>query len=186
MVPDSSATSSRHSGLWRSLTPTGRCAPQGRNCGILRQTRWDGSMKRRTLKWHLLLVLSVLVSSPGSTMRQASWCDPAGGRPVRVRGSARLVANVAWPLATVAAKRTERLHTDLKIALSGLEEDQRREAGLRPHRLWRDGLYRPSHRRISGDVLSRRRCSVLGNRGTLDRSSRRWVPTSGHQTICLW
>jgi cystathionine beta-lyase/cystathionine gamma-synthase len=37
-------------------------APQGRNCGILRQTRWDGSMKRRTLKWHLLLVLSVLVS----------------------------------------------------------------------------------------------------------------------------
>lgn len=27
------------------LTPTGRCAPQDRNCGILRQTRWDGSMK---------------------------------------------------------------------------------------------------------------------------------------------
>ena len=24
-------------------------------------------------------------------MRQASWCDPAGGRPVQVRGSARLV-----------------------------------------------------------------------------------------------
>jgi hypothetical protein len=43
-------------------TPTGRCAPQGGNCGILRQTPWDGSMKRRTLKWHLLLVLSVLVS----------------------------------------------------------------------------------------------------------------------------
>jgi len=42
--------------------PTGRCPPQGGNCGILRQTRWDGSMKRRTLKWHLLLVLSVLVS----------------------------------------------------------------------------------------------------------------------------
>jgi len=37
---------------------TGRCAPQGGNCGILRQTRWDGSMKRRTLKWHLLLVLT--------------------------------------------------------------------------------------------------------------------------------
>lgn len=46
----------------KRLTPTGRCAPQGRNCGILRQTRWDGSMKRRTLKWHLLLVLSVPVS----------------------------------------------------------------------------------------------------------------------------
>src|SRR5258705_7124938 len=44
----------------------------------------------------------------------------------------------------------------------GLEEDQRREARLRPYRLWRDGLHRPSHRRISGDVLSRRRCSVLG------------------------
>src|SRR6266404_7487107 len=64
-----------------------------------------------------------------------------------------------------------RLHTDLKIALSGLEEDQRREAGLRPHRLWRDGLHRPSHHRISGDVLSRRRCSVLGDRGTLDRQA---------------
>src|SRR6266404_2456280 len=52
-----------------------------------------------------------------------------------------------------------RLHTDLKIALSGLEEDQRREAGLRPHRLWRDA--RPT-------------------------GSRRCVPTSAHQTICLW
>src|SRR5258705_684222 len=100
--------------------------------------------------------------------RQAG-CDPAGGRPVRERVSACLVANVAWPLATVAAKRTERLHTDLKIALPALEEDQRREARLRPYRLWRDGLHRPSHRRISGDVLSRRRCSVLGDRGTLDR-----------------
>ena len=28
-------------------------------------------------------------------VRQASWCDPAGGRPVQVRGSARLVASVA-------------------------------------------------------------------------------------------
>ena len=27
------------------LTPTGRCAPQDRNCGILRQMRWDGSTK---------------------------------------------------------------------------------------------------------------------------------------------
>src|SRR6202790_1039482 len=83
--------------------------------------------ERRTLKWLLLLELSVLVS-----------CDR---------------------------------HTDLKIALPGLEEDQRREAGLRPHRLCRDGLHWPSHRRISGDVLSRRRCSVLGDRGTLDRQA---------------
>src|SRR5438552_3635277 len=51
----------------------------------------------------------------------------------------------------------------------GLEENQGREAGIRPHRLWGDGLHRPSYRRISGDVLSRRGCSVLGDRGTLDR-----------------
>src|SRR6266849_6882575 len=105
------------------------------------------------------------MSAPGKLVRSSRWKTGPS------RGSARLVANVAWPLATVAAKRTERLHTDLKIALSGLEEDQRREAGLRPHRLWRDGLHRPSHRRISGDVLSRRRCSVLGDRGTLDRQA---------------
>src|SRR5947199_10111 len=40
----------------------------------------------------------------------ASWCDPAGGSPAQVRGSARLVASVAWPLATVVTKRTQRLH----------------------------------------------------------------------------
>jgi hypothetical protein len=55
---------------------TGRCAPQGRNCGILRQTRWDGSMKRQTLEWHLLLVLSVLVSSPGATTAQNGLASP--------------------------------------------------------------------------------------------------------------
>src|SRR5215471_8344135 len=43
-------------------------------------------------------------------VRQASWCDPAGGSPAQVRGSARLVTSVAWPLATVVAKRTQRLH----------------------------------------------------------------------------
>ena len=40
----------------------------------------------------------------------ASWCDPAGESPAQVRGSVRLVASVAWPLATVVAKRTQRLH----------------------------------------------------------------------------
>jgi hypothetical protein len=35
-------------------------------------------------------------------VRQASWCDPAGGRPAQVRGSARLVTSVAWSLATSA------------------------------------------------------------------------------------
>jgi len=33
-------------------------------------------MKRRTLKWHLLLVLSVLVSSPGSTTAQNGLASP--------------------------------------------------------------------------------------------------------------
>jgi len=34
----------------------------------------------------------------------ASWCDPAGASPAQVRGSARLVASVAWPLATAVTK----------------------------------------------------------------------------------
>ena len=33
-------------------------------------------MKWRTLKWHLLLVLSVLVSSPGSTTAQNGLASP--------------------------------------------------------------------------------------------------------------
>ena len=40
----------------------------------------------------------------------ASWCDPAGGSPAQVRVSVRLVASVAWPLATAVAKRTQQLH----------------------------------------------------------------------------
>jgi Arabinose-binding domain of AraC transcription regulator, N-term len=39
----------------------------------------------------------------------ASWCDPAGESPAQVRSSVRLVASVARPLATVGAKRTQRL-----------------------------------------------------------------------------
>src|SRR4029077_4428403 len=39
-----------------------------------------------------------------------SWCDPAGASPAQVRSSVRLVASVAGPLATVVAKRTQRLH----------------------------------------------------------------------------
>jgi hypothetical protein len=30
----------------------------------------------------------------------ASWCDPAGESPAQVRGSARLVVSIVWPLAT--------------------------------------------------------------------------------------
>ena len=37
-----------------------------------------------------------------------SWRDPAGGSPVRVRGSARPVASVAGSSATMVAKRTQR------------------------------------------------------------------------------
>jgi hypothetical protein len=40
----------------------------------------------------------------------ASWCGPAGVSPAQVRGSVRLVASVAWLLATVVAKRTQQLH----------------------------------------------------------------------------
>jgi hypothetical protein len=40
----------------------------------------------------------------------ASWCDPVGGSPAQVRGSVRLVASVARPLATAVTKRTQRLH----------------------------------------------------------------------------
>src|SRR4051795_7497016 len=41
---------------------------------------------------------------PTATCARQSWCDPAGGSPAQVRSSVRLVASVAWPLATVVAK----------------------------------------------------------------------------------
>src|SRR4029077_16028842 len=47
---------------------------------------------------------------PSSKCARQSWCDPAGESPAQVRSSVRLVASVAWPLATVGAKRTQRLH----------------------------------------------------------------------------
>ena len=47
---------------------------------------------------------------PTATCARQSWRDPAGGSPAQVRSSVRLVASVAWPLATVVAKRTQRLH----------------------------------------------------------------------------
>ena len=49
-------------------------------------------------------------SVPTATCARQSWCDPAGESPAQVRSSVRLVASVAWPLATVVAKRTQRLH----------------------------------------------------------------------------
>src|SRR5258705_11560228 len=99
--------------------------------------------------------------------RQELWYPPSNAM-----GRFNEAADAQMALAARAERpRVLRLHTDLKIALPALEEDQRREAGLRPHRLWRDGLHWPSHRRISGDVPSRRRCSVLGDRGTLDRQA---------------
>jgi hypothetical protein len=50
------------------------------------------------------------MSVPTAMCARQSWCDPAGASPVQVRSSVRLVASVAWPLATVAAKRTQRLY----------------------------------------------------------------------------
>src|SRR5215471_847769 len=47
---------------------------------------------------------------PTAKCARQSWCDPAGESPAEVRSSVRLVASVAWPLATVVAKRTQRLH----------------------------------------------------------------------------
>ena len=44
-----------------------------------------------------------------SVRQPQSWCDPAGESPVQARSSVRLVASVASPLATVVAKRTQRL-----------------------------------------------------------------------------
>src|SRR6266478_8411689 len=82
--------------------------------------------------------------------RRELWYPPSNAM-----GRFNEAADPQMALAAARAERARvlRLHTDLKIALPGLEEDQRREAGLRPHRLWRDGLHWPSHRRISGDVL---------------------------------
>jgi putative tryptophan/tyrosine transport system substrate-binding protein len=75
--------------------------------------------------------VKVIVSMGGSptllAVRQASWCDPAGGRPVQVRGSARLVASVAWSLATVAAKRTQQLRGVWGL----LSDESSREASAR-------------------------------------------------------
>ena len=45
------------------------------------------------------------MSAPG----KAGAIQPVEARP-KSRSSVRLVASVAWPLATVVAKRTQRLH----------------------------------------------------------------------------
>jgi hypothetical protein len=54
--------------------------------------------------------LSTGLDSVMASSSRQSWCDPAGESPAQVRRSVRLVASVAWPLATVVAKRTQRLH----------------------------------------------------------------------------
>src|SRR3954464_9647540 len=43
-----------------------------------------------------------------SVCARRSWCDPAGGSPVREGGSARPVASVAGSSATMVLKRTQR------------------------------------------------------------------------------
>ena len=66
----------------------------------MRESRTYGSVRGACDETHV----------PTATCARQSWCDPAGGRPAQVRSSVRLVASVAWPLATVVAKRTQRLH----------------------------------------------------------------------------
>src|SRR6266581_8718816 len=62
--------------------------------------------------WRRLSYVAARMRRRGDRMSApaASWCDPAGGSPAQVRSSVRLVASVARPLATVVAKRTQRLH----------------------------------------------------------------------------
>ncbi len=55
-------------------------------------------------------VLAIAERGDRTSAPAASWCDPAGDSPAQVRSSVRLVASVAWPLATVVAKRTQQLH----------------------------------------------------------------------------
>ncbi len=59
--------------------------------------------RRSTSERLTLLHFKLDTSAPGS------WRDPAGGSPVQVRGSARLVASVALWKVTTMAKRTQRL-----------------------------------------------------------------------------
>jgi len=95
-------------------------------------------------------------------------------------GSARLVAHVCVAPGDSGPRSVYRAicNTDLKIALPALEEDQRREARLRPYRLWREtGLHRPSHRRISG----RRPIAATMLRPGRSRDAR---PTSSRRVAC--
>ena len=66
----------------------------------MRESRTYGSVRGACDETHV----------PTATCARQSWRDPAGGSPAQVRSSVRLVASVAWPLATVVAKRTQRLH----------------------------------------------------------------------------
>src|SRR4029077_15406251 len=66
----------------------------------------------RVKMWGTSLREDKLAGDLGNVIECArqSWCDPAGASPAQVRSSVRLVASVAGPLATVVAKRTQRLH----------------------------------------------------------------------------
>jgi hypothetical protein len=94
-------------------------------CGLRARAR----LRQRTTKFELVINLQESISrlprgsvsirrsrcsrSPtrcSNECARRTWCDPAGGSPAQVRSSVRLVASVAWPPATVVAKRTQRLH----------------------------------------------------------------------------
>src|SRR6516165_12808208 len=70
----------------------------------------DGAGDADAVIQHLNRCFGRIWRQDANECARQSWCDPAGASPAQVRSSVRLVASVAWPLATVVAKRTQRLH----------------------------------------------------------------------------
>jgi len=91
-----------------------------------------------------------------------------------------------WPLATLAAKCTSDWPRGSEDSSPGLEEDQRREAGLRPHRLWAHGLHRPSIAEYLATSYRGDDSPSWAIAGRATDKLQKCVPTCAHRTICLW